>query len=99
MLKNRRMDIRILTPVVVITVVFSLVLYFLSESAVSGLVETALDRRIASKLEEITVSEERISNRMLGQASLFSRADAVLTAYRTAYQGDINDARDPHLAA
>ena len=63
------------------------------------MVERNLNRIARSKIADISISQKRIANKMLGQAALFSQAKAVQDAYATAYQGDIKNAGDSQMEA
>ena len=89
MLKKRKLGTRILLPVVIITFVFSVMLFFAGNFIVKKIIHMNLENLVNTKVADIDTSIKRISNNMLGQAALFSKADAVKNAYRTAYQGDI----------
>jgi len=89
MLKKRKLGTRILLPVVIITFVFSVVFFFAGNFIVKQLIHMSLDNVVNTKVDDIDTSIRRISNNMLGQAALFSRADAVKDAYKIAHQGDI----------
>ena len=88
---------RIILPVIIVTIVFSIVLYCVANSTISSIVEQNLASNAEDKIAEIAVSEKRIADAMLSQASLFSRAQAVQAAYDTAYEGDINAEKDPSM--
>jgi methyl-accepting chemotaxis protein len=99
MFKNKKIGTRILFPVVSATVIFSAVLYFAGDSMVNRLIGMSLGNMIQAKVADINTSEKRISDNLIDHAALFSRAKAVVKAYETAYQGDINAADDPHVEA
>ncbi len=89
MFKKRKLGTRILVPVVIITFVFSVVIFIAGNFIVKRLIHMNLSNMVSTKVADIDTSIRRISNNMLGQAALFSRADAVKNAYKTAHQGDI----------
>ena len=62
---------------------------------VNKLITMSLENMVQAKVGDISTSEKRIARKMLSMASLFSRADAVLDAYATAYEGDINNTKNP----
>jgi methyl-accepting chemotaxis protein len=95
----QRVNARILLPVVSATVIFSVLLFLVAGTTINKMVERNLDRLAKSKISDISISQKRIANKMLGQAALFSRAKAVQDAYATAYQGDIKKADDPQMEA
>lgn len=90
---------RILLPVVSATVIFSVLLFLIAGSTINKMVERNLDRIARSKIADISISQKRIANKMLGQAALFSQAKAVQDAYAIAYQGDIKNAGDSQMEA
>ena len=90
---------RILLPAVSATLIFSIALFFLGNFTIDHMVEGNLARIARSKVSDINHNEERIAGKLLEEASLFSRATAVLDAYKTAYQGDLDDADDPDMEA
>lgn len=96
--KLQNIGSRVLIPVILVTLIFSITLYFVASSTVNEIVEQNLDRYARNKIADIALSEQRIADKMLEQASLFSRSKAVQAAYGTAYQGNINDAKDPQMA-
>ncbi len=95
--KRYKIATRILLPVICMTIVASIALFFIAGSTFNGIMERNLEQTARSKANDITISEGRIANKMLSQAALFSQADAVKKAYETAYQGDVNNADDPHM--
>ena len=97
MKKMQQISTRILLPAICATLLFSIVLYFAAVSIVNTMVEDNLNQITASKFGDIAISEKRIANKMLGQAALFSQAQAVQDAYARAYQGNLNNADDPHM--
>ena len=97
MLKQKSMSIRLLTPVLIAMAVFSLCLYFAGGALIGKMVDLNLENQIQTKIADIALSEKRIANKMLSQASLFSQADAVIDAYVTAYEGNIDIENDPKV--
>ena len=97
MFKLQNVGNRIIIPVLLITIIFSVVLYYAVNSTITGIIEQNLNHNTQDKISEIEVSEKLIANTMLIQASLFSRAQAVEKAYLTAYKGNINDEKDPNM--
>lgn len=97
MFKLQNIGSRILIPAILVTLAFSITLYFVASSTVSGIVERNLDRNARNKIADIAISEQRIADKMLAEASLFSRAHSVQQAYLTAYQGDIKNEKDPQM--
>lgn len=97
MFKLQNIGSRILIPAIFVTLAFSITLYFVASSTVSGIVERNLDRNARNKIADIAISEQRIADKMLAEASLFSRAQSVQQAYLTAYQGDIKNEKDPQM--
>ena len=95
MLKRKKMQTRILLPVAIMTVVFSAALYVLGEMTITKIIDQTLDNQVQAKIADIATSEKRIASKMLSQAALFSRADAVRAAYAKAYEGNIDDENDP----
>ncbi len=90
-----KMGTRILLPVVIVTIIFSAVLYLAGNSVINRLILMSLDSMIQAKVSDIATSEERIAAEMLTQAALFSRARPVKEAYDLAYKGDISDENNP----
>jgi len=86
-------------PILLLTVAFSMILYFMANAAVTTIIEHNLRQNAENKIKSIDISEKRITDDLLAQAALFSRATAVKEAYQTAYQGDIHSADDPYLEA
>lgn len=85
---------RIISPVLFVTLLFSVGLYYVANSTISGLIEKNLIRSANEKVAEIVISEKRIASKMLTEAALFSNADAVQSAYQVAHTGDIKDEKD-----
>jgi methyl-accepting chemotaxis protein len=96
MLRHKKISTRILVPVVIVTVVFSLALYFVGGATIDKMVNLILGNQVRAKIADIVTSEKRIADKMLSQAALFSQDEAVQDAYHTAYQGNINDENDPN---
>ncbi|MCF8146021.1 MAG: methyl-accepting chemotaxis protein [Deltaproteobacteria bacterium] len=97
MLNKRKLGTRILAPVVLVTVLFSIVLFLSGNMLIERTIRMSLNDLIKAKLAEIDVALDRVAGAALGQAALFSRTDPVLEAYATAYQGNIGEASDPSL--
>jgi methyl-accepting chemotaxis protein len=93
----QKISTRILVPAVTATIIFSLGLFFIAGSTLNRLAERNLIRIAQSKVSDINISEKRVAGEILAQASLFSRAEGVLKAYDTAYEGDLNNADDPRM--
>ncbi|MBW1781798.1 MAG: methyl-accepting chemotaxis protein [Deltaproteobacteria bacterium] len=94
--KGRTMKIgtRILLPVIIVTIIFSAILYFAGNSVINRLILRSLSSMVQAKVSDIATSEDRIATEMLTQAALFSRAHPVKEAYDMAYTGDISDEND-----
>ena len=90
MFKLQNVGSRIISPVLSVTILFSLILYYVANSTISGIIEQNLVHSAEDKIEEIAVSKKRIANTMLTEAALFSNAQAVqllrLTRRRTRYK-------------
>jgi len=99
MKKYQKISTRLMLPIVLATIVFSALLYVVAGNAIGKMMTHNLERLGKSKMADITSNEKRISQSMLAQAALFSEQKAVLAAYDTAYQGDINAVADPQLEA
>lgn len=97
MFNKRKLGTRILFPVISITIIFSIVFFFLGNSVVKKMIYLNLNTTIDSKIVDINTSIDRVASQMLSQAALFSRADAVQNAYNTAYSGDITNETDPKM--
>lgn len=97
MLNLQNVGSRVISPVLFVTILFSLILYFVANTTISGIIEQNLVRNADDKIEEIAVSEKRIAGGMLTQAALFSNAQAVQTAYKTAHEGDIRNEKDSKM--
>ena len=95
----QKISTRLTLPIALATIVFSVLLYIVAENTIGRMMTRNLERLGQSKMADITSSEKRISQAMLAQAALFSEQETVLAAYETAYQGNINSAEDPKLAA
>ena len=89
MLKKKKLGTRILLPVIIITFIFSVVLFSAGNFIVKNIIHMNLENVVKAKIADIDTSIRRISNSMLGQAALFSQADAVKDAYKKAHQGNI----------
>lgn len=90
---------RILLPAAIATVVFSVALFIIAETTITRMVDRNLQRIARLKVADIANSEKRVADRMLSLAALFCRAKPVLTAYHTAYQGNLGDPADPQMEA
>ncbi|OGR18174.1 MAG: hypothetical protein A2X81_09775 [Desulfobacterales bacterium GWB2_56_26] len=88
---------RVLIPAVSVTVIFSIALFFIGSTVLNHLVEQNFDRMVLSKTIGISNNEKRVGEDLLVKASLFSQATAVLGAYETAYQGNLNLPDDPQM--
>ena len=99
MLNLQKIGPRTVIPIILVTIVFSVVLYFMANAAVTKIIENNLRQNAKNKIEAINISEKRMTDDLLAQAALFSGSEAVEEAYQTAYQGDIHNADDPYLEA
>ena len=99
MIGLQKISTRLMVPIALVTIVFSSLLYGVAGNFIGKMMTHNLERLGRSKMADMLSSEKRISESMLAQASLFSEAQAVLAAYGTAHQGDINAAADPQLDA
>jgi methyl-accepting chemotaxis protein len=97
MKRSQKISTKIILPVVAATVLFSIVLFLVAGLTVTQLLEKNLDNNARSKVNDIKTNLTRIADEKLSQASLFSRAESVLEAYGTAYQGNLNEADDPQM--
>lgn len=88
---------RLMVPIASATIIFSLSLYLIANNTVGKLMDRNLERLGHSKKADIIASQKRISTAMLDQAALFSKEKNVLEAYKIAYQGNLNDGKDPFL--
>ncbi len=88
---------RTLLPVIIITIIFSVVLYLVANSKVQGIIEGNLIKIAENKVTSIQLAEKRLTADLLAIASLFSRDQFVLDAYAIAHKGNIDDAHDPYL--
>lgn len=96
---NKALSIRyrILIAPVIATLLFSAALFYIANSIVSTIIADNLLKDATEKIEDISKNQQRIADRLLSQAALFSRTDQVLTAYQTAYSGDITNESDPKM--
>jgi methyl-accepting chemotaxis protein len=97
MQRNQKIGMRILIPAVSVTAIFSIALFFIGNTVLNRLAEQNFNRIVQSKTADIFNNEKRIAENLLAQASLFSQAKAILEAYETAYQGNLNDSDDPQM--
>ncbi|EKD34731.1 MAG: methyl-accepting chemotaxis sensory transducer [uncultured bacterium] len=97
MRRFQKIGMRVLLPAVSVTIIFSIVLFFIGSTVVNHLVEQNFDRMVQAKTAGIANNEKRIGEGLLTQASLFSREAAVLGAYETAHQGNLTLADDPQM--
>ncbi|MCD6533801.1 MAG: methyl-accepting chemotaxis protein [Deltaproteobacteria bacterium] len=98
-MKQRKLGTRILMPVVVVTVLFAIALYFMGSMTLNSLIEDSLDEMVAAKVVDIENRQQQIAKSVLSEAALFSRADAVVGAYEEAHKGNLTVAEDPATAA
>jgi len=98
-IKQKKISRSILLPAIIATLLFSIVLYFVDDKTVNYILEQNLNDVVWSKITDISNAEKRIADKMLTEASMFSRAKGVLDAYATAYQGNLSDPDDPHMEA
>ena len=97
MKRKSSIGIRLLLPVATATVIFSIVLYWVAGSAVERMTSDNLAKLVRSKISDVQRIEEQIGDKLLAEASLFSRDQAVIAAYRVAYQGDLGNPDDPFM--
>ena len=93
----QRIGSRILIPAVSVTAIFSIALFFIGNTVLNRLMEQSFDRIVQSKAAEISSNEKHIADDSLTRASLFSQDKAILEAYETAYQGNLNTTDDPQM--
>ena len=97
-IRFRNIGPRTLAPVIVITVIFSVILYLLANSTVEKIIQQNLIKIAGNKITAIRLAERRLTNELLSQASLFCKDRSVIAAYRIAHQGNLADEKDPELA-
>ena len=93
----QKIGVRILLPATSITLLFSIVLFFIGSTILNNLVERNFSQIVQTKTTSITANEKRIREDLIAQASLFSQEHAVLEAYKTAHQGNLKLPDDPQL--
>ncbi len=89
---KRGIRFRIITPAIITVIIFSGILFFVAQTMVSKLVYSDLERRAEDKMNSIAKNQEVLEKHLLEMASLFSQSAEVITAYETAYSGDIHAA-------
>ncbi len=94
-MRKRKLSTRILTPVVVVTIIFSIVFYLLGALTFNRLIENSLDEMVSAKVVEIENRQRQIADKVLSEAALFSNAEAVIEAYEEAHKGNLTVADDP----
>ena len=99
MLQRFRLGSRILVPATIVTVVFSLALFWIGDRTIRKLIRENLERISHTKHIGIESNIERVSAKLLEEASLFCCAKPVLEAYETAYKGDLDNENDPNMQA
>jgi len=95
--RSRKISTQILLPVIIATLVFSVVLYWIAGRTIENLVVRNLENLVRTKISTIAQSQKRVGEKVLAEAALFSRDRAVLAAYRTAYRGDLENPDDPWM--
>lgn len=95
--KRRRLETRILFPITLATVIFSIALFVIGNSVIKNLINVNLNDLVEAKIADIATSVERISNNLLANAALFSRATEVVKAYETAYESDVRQTDSPEM--
>lgn len=93
----QKLGVRILLPIVSITILFSIVLFFTGSIALNRLAEQNFEKLVQTKTTSIAANEKRIRQYLIAQASLFSQDEAVIAAYETANKGNTNSPDDPQL--
>ncbi len=89
--------VRIIFPVVTISLLFSICFGFFATRTVEKFVMNNLNTIVSNKMRNIERTEVQAAKTLLEQASLFSRHPRVIEAYKTAYRGDISNAGDPYM--
>ncbi len=89
--------IRIILPVVMISLFFSVCLGYFASRTVENFILNSLHTIVSSKMKDIERTEVQASKNLLEQAALFSRAPFVIDAYDTAWQGNLDDANDSYM--
>ncbi len=95
--KFQTIGVRIILPVVMISVFFSISLGYFANRTVENFILNNLNMMVQNKMKDIGRTQACASANLLEQASLFSRTPFVVDAYKTAYQGNLNDADDPYM--
>ncbi len=89
--------VRIILPVVLISIFFSISLGYFANRTVESFILNNLKMIVSNKMKDIARTEAWASKKLLEEAALFSRSPFVVDAYKTAYQGNINDAEDSDM--
>lgn len=89
MLRNRRISVQINSARRIGNAGLLVFLFVASVNTEGKLITTSLHKTPQDKLSDITTSEKRIAANMLATVSLFCRADVIVQACTTAYQGEI----------
>lgn len=94
----QKISVRLMVPVGLATIIFSLLLYMVADRTIGRFMDRNLENQGRSKMADIHSSETRISQAMLAQSSLFSEQSSVLAAYAVAHQGNLEAEKDLKLA-
>ncbi len=97
-MKQRKLGTRILSPVVIVTIMFAIALYFMGSMTLNRLIEDSLDEMVAAKVVDIENRQQQIADKVLSEAALFSQAEAVVEAYEEAHKGNLTVAEDSSTA-
>ncbi len=89
--------VRIIFPVVTISLFFSVCLGYFASRTVENFILNSLHMIANNKMKDIERTEIQVSKNLLEQAALFSRAPFVIDAYDMAWQGNLDDANDPYM--
>ncbi len=89
--------VRIILPVVTISLLFSICLGYFANQTVEKFILNNLYTIVSNKMKNIERTEVEAAKKLLEQASLFSQAPHIVDAYKTAYKGNIDDADDPYM--
>ena len=98
-MKKRKLSTRILAPIVAVTILFSIALYFMGALALNRLIEDSLDEMVAAKVVDIGNRQQQIADKGLSEAALFSRVEVLVENFIANQQESITVYMNSELPA
>ncbi len=97
-LRKQNLKIRLLAPILMIVVIFTVILYICINNFILHLVKENLSDKVQSKYHEIIQTQKEIQRSLLERSAMFTKNKKVIDAFQIAHTGDISNEKDIKVA-